>query len=102
MPGHQQALILSLGAGPRSFQLTSSNYFLAGGGAGQKSGIFKRGPWLPRTHFRKIPENFFCSWSTLKTAAPLAIAAVRYLGAIAGPSWSQKAMRGATARDQGS
>src|SRR6266567_646857 len=52
----------------------------------------------PRTHFRKIPENFFCSWSTLKTAAPLAIAAVRYLGAIAGPSWSQKAMRGATAR----
>ncbi len=39
MPGHQQALILSLGAGPRSFQLTSSSYFLAGGGAGQKSGI---------------------------------------------------------------
>ena len=42
--------------------------------------------WLHRTHIRKIPENFFCSWSTLTTAAPLTIAAVRYLGAIAGPS----------------
>jgi hypothetical protein len=52
---------------------------------------------LPRTHFREIPKTFFCSWSTLATAAPLTIAAVRYLAAIAGPSWSQEAMRGATA-----
>src|SRR6266498_25926 len=57
-------------------------------------GVIQAPKLEPRANFRKIPKPFW-SWSTLKTAAPLAIAAVRYLGAIAGPSWSQKAMRGA-------
>jgi hypothetical protein len=33
-----------------------------------------------------------------RRSAPLTIAAVRYLGAIAGPSWLKEAMRGAAAQ----